>query len=167
MKKLMLILFAAVMMWAGQSFAAEMKIAYVDIKAAMENTAAYSKGIKRVEALQNKKRTELEALRKRVSDLDKELQMQSMAMSSEHQATKQQEFNRLRKEFERQVQDATDELKKEKRALDQKMYEKFYDAVRLYGKEKKFDLILPKSTTVYASSTYDITAEITKMLDSK
>lgn len=167
MKKVMFTLLAISMMWAGQSSAAEMKIVYVDIKAAMENTKLYTSGMKRVEALQNKKKKELEAMRKRVTDLEKELQLQSMALSNERQTAKQQEFMAMRKDFERQVQDATDELKKEKMELDQKMYGKFYDAVRAYGKQHKIDLILPKATTVYASPAYDITADITKVLDAK
>ncbi|MDX8388552.1 MAG: OmpH family outer membrane protein [Ghiorsea sp.] len=167
MKKIILAIFATSLMYSGLATSAEMRIAYVDIKTSMENTKAYKQGIKRVEALQNKKKKQLEAMRKRVSDLDKELQMQSMAMTSDHQAAKQQEFTRLKKEFDRELQDASDELKREKRKLDQMMFGKFYDAVRAYGKDKKFDLILPKSATIYGSSPYDITADVTKLLDSK
>jgi len=165
MKRMILMVLAISYLWAGQSFAAEMKIAYVDIKTSMENTKAYMQGIKRVEALQNKKRKKLEIMRKHVADLDKELQMQSMTMSAEHLTEKQQEFTRLKKEFDRELQDASDDLKNEKRNLDQMMYGKFFDAVRIYGKDHKIDIILPKSATIYASSTYDITADITKMLD--
>jgi len=168
MKKTLVFITALTIFAASQvSIAAEMKIAYVDIKTSMENTKAYKNGIKRVEALQNQKRKKLEGMRKRVTDLDKELQMQSMAMSSEHLTAKQQEFATLKKEFDRELQDASDELKNAKRQLDQTMFGKFYDAVRAYGKEHKFDLILPKSATIYGSGTYDITADITKMLDTK
>ena len=167
MKKITLLAVSASLLLASQSFAAEMRIGYVDIKAAMENTNTYTQGIKRVEALQNKKKKQLEALRKRVTDVEKELQMQSMAMSNEHQAAKQQEFMRLKKEFDRELQDAGEELKGEKRKLDQAMYGKFYDVVRAYGKDKKFDIIIPKSATIFANPAYDITADITKMLDKK
>ncbi len=155
------------LLFTSQVLATEMKIATVDIKTAMENTKAYAAGIKRLEALQGKKKKELEAMRKRLTDLDKELQLQSMALSNERQNAKQQELARLKKEFDRKLQDASDELKAEKRKLDSKMIGKFYDAVRSYGKEKKFDLILPKSTTVYVGESLDITADITKILDQK
>ncbi len=167
MKRTILMVFAMTLAWSGQSSAEAMKIGYVDIKAAMESTKVYTQGIKRVEALQNKKQKQLEDKRKRVTDLDKELQMQSMAMSNKHQTEKQQELARLKKEFERELQDATEELKREKRQLDQMMYGKFYDAVRAYGKANEFDIILPKSATIYTSPSYDVTASITKMLDKK
>lgn len=155
------------LLFAAQASAADIKVATVDIKTAMENTKAYAAGIKRLEALQNKKKKELESLRKRLTDLDKELQLQSMTMSTETQNTKQQELGELKKKFDRKLQDASDELKGEKRKLDSRMISKFYDAVRAYGKEKKFDLILPKSTVMYTGPGLDITTDITKIMDKK
>ncbi len=166
MKKVWMIL-AAGLLLATQASAADMKVGTVDIKTAMENTKAYASGIKRLEALQNKKKRELESLRKRLTDLDKELQLQSMTLSNESQNAKQQELVRLKKEFDRKLQDASDELKGEKRKLDSRLIGKFYDAVRAYGKKNKYDLILPKTTVMYAGSGLDITTEITKVLDKK
>lgn len=167
MKKTILAVFATSLMYAGSAIAADMKIGYVDINSSMENTKTYIQGIKRVEALQNKKKQELEAMRKKVTDMEKELQMQSVATTSEYQVVKQQEFARLKKEFEREVQDATDELKNEKRILDRKMLSKFYDAVRAYGKENKFDMIIPTSIIIYGTPEYDLTSAITMLLDKK
>ncbi len=167
MKKIILVVFAASLLWSTQLIASENKVAVVDIKTAMENTKAYAAGIKRLEALQNKKKKELEAMRKRLTDLDKELQLQSMALSSDRQNAKQQELAQLKKTFDRKLQDASDELKAEKRKLDSRMIGKFYDVVRDYGKEKGFDLIIPKSTTIYTGKGLDITADITNILDSK
>jgi len=165
MKKIIAVCIAISCLWVSQSFASEMRIAYVDIKVSMENTKAYKQGVKRFEALQNKKRKQLDAKRKKLTDLDKELQMQSMAMTSEHLMEKQQELTRLKKEFDRDLQDATDELKGEKRQLDKTMFGKFYNAVKDYGKKHKFDIILPRSAIIYGSEPYDITADITKILD--
>lgn len=167
MKKLFWMMAVVSMLFSVQSFASDMKVAVVDIKTAMENTKAYASGIKRLEALQNKKKKELESLRKRLTDLDKELQLQAMTMSTETQNAKQQELGELKKKFDRKLQDASDELKGEKRKLDSRMIAKFYDAVRAYGKDKKFDLILPKSTVMYAGAGLDITADITKIMDKK
>jgi len=167
MKKVILMMVAASLLWSTQASAVDSKIAVVDIKTAMENTKAYAAGIKRLEALQNKKKKELEAMRKRLTDLDKELQLQSMALSNDRQNAKQQELAELKKTFDRKLQDASDELKGEKRKLDSRMISQFYDVVRDYGKEKGFDLVLPKSTTMYVGKGLDITADITKILDKK
>ncbi len=166
MKKVWMIL-AVSLFFVTQASAADMKVATVDIKTAMENTKAYASGIKRLEALQNKKKKELGFLRKRLTDLDKELQLQSMTLSNESQSSKQQEFSRLKKDFDRKLQDASDELKAEKRKLDSRLIGKFYEAVRTFGKENKYDLILPKTTVMYAGSSLDITTKITQILDKK
>ncbi|MDQ7003578.1 MAG: OmpH family outer membrane protein [Ghiorsea sp.] len=167
MKKVIWVMLTASLLCSMQAWAADTKIAVVDIKTAMENTKAYTSGIKRLEALQNKKKKELESLRKRLTNLDKELQLQSMALSNDRQNAKQQELAQLKKTFDRKLQDASDELKAEKRKLDSRMIGKFYDAVRDYGKKKGFDLILPKGTTMYVAEGLDITADITKILDNK
>jgi len=166
MKKILMIL-AMTFLWSGQSLAADIKIATVDIKTSMEGTKAYAIGIKRLEALQSKKKKELEAMRNRLQELDKELQLQSMALSNERQTAKERELVQLKKDFDRKLQDASDELKGEKRKLDSRLIGKFYDAVRAYGKKKGYDLILPKSTTMYVGEGLDITAEITKILDAE
>jgi len=166
MKRMMFVLLALSTL-ATTASAAETKIGYVDIKSAMESTKDYSQGLKRLEALESKKTKQLEAMRNRITDLDKEVQMQSMTMSNDHKMAKQQEMTQLKKEFDRELQDASDELKGEKRKLDQVLVGKFYDAVREYGKTNHFDIILPKSATVYTSGTLDITADITKILDTK
>ncbi|MDQ6990033.1 MAG: OmpH family outer membrane protein [Mariprofundaceae bacterium] len=167
MKKMLLMLGVMALFLSAQVVAAETKIAYVDIKTAMENTKAYKQGIKRLEALQKKKKKELEVMRNRLSEMDKKLQMQSMAMSNNAQMAEQQALTRLKKEFERKLQDAGDELKSEKRKLDQTLIGRFYDAVRAYGKSNQVDLILPKSATIYANTSLDITSAITKALDKK
>ncbi len=167
MNKIFVVAAMVSMLWSFQAVAEGLNIAVVDLKTAMENTKAYAAGIKRLEALQNKKKKELESLRKRVTDLDKELQLQSMALSDSRQTAKQQELAQLKKEFERKLQDASDELKAEKRKLDTRLIGQFYDAIRIYGKEKKLDLILPKATTLYVGEGLDITAEMTRILDTK
>ncbi len=167
MKKIFLVAIATVTLMASNVSAADVKVGYVDIKTAMENSKEYHNGMKRLEALQKKKQKELEAMRNKLQGLDKELQLQSMTLSNDSQAAKQQEFTKLKKDFDRRLQDASDELKAEKRKLDSKMIGKFYNTVRAYGKEHKYDMILPKNATIYTSGKQDITAEITKILDAK
>lgn len=167
MKRTMFLLAVMTLTWASQLEAAELKVGYVDIKTAMENTRDYRTGLKRLEALESKKTKQLETMRNRITDLDKELQMQSMTMSNEHKMAKQEELAQLKKEFDRELQDSSDELKGEKRKLDQVLVGKFYEAVREFGQKNKFDIILPKSVTIYTNGNHDVTADITTILDTK
>lgn len=147
--------------------AAEMKIGYVDIKSAVENATEYQQGIKKLEALKEKKQKELQILRDKINAAEKELMGQSMAMSPDRLAAKQQEIKEMRKDFARQQQDAQEELVSQKNRLDMSVGAKFQQVIRDYGKSGHFDFILPKSTLLYANPKFDITSDITKKLDKK
>ncbi|MDX8398050.1 MAG: OmpH family outer membrane protein [Mariprofundaceae bacterium] len=143
------------------------KLAYVDVKSSVENTKAYQSGLKHLEALKSKKLKELQALKVQMDKAEKDILSQSMAMSSDRLAQKQSKLKDLRKSAARKQQDAQEELVGAKNRLDQKVVGDFYQVVRSYGKKNGFDLILPKSNMIYASSALDVTADITKLLDKK
>jgi len=165
LKKVVLGAVAAAMLGVSMANAEATKIAYVDVKSSVENTTAYKNGLKHLNALKNKKLKELQALKTQMDQAEKDILGQSMAMSPERLAQKQDELKELRKNAARKQQDAQEELVAEKNRLDQKVVSDFYSVVRDYGKEKGIDLILPKSNMIYASSALDITADITKILD--
>jgi len=165
LKKVVLGAVAAAVLGVSIANAEVTKIAYVDVKSSVENTTAYQDGLKRLNALKNKKLKELQALKTQMDQAEKDILGQSMAMSPERLTQKQDELKELRKSAARKQQDAQEELVAEKNRLDQKVVSDFYTVVRDYGKEKGIDLILPKSNMIYASSALDITADITKILD--
>jgi Skp family chaperone for outer membrane proteins len=167
MKSVLLAISASTLLLAGVASAAENKVAYVDVKSAVENTRAYQQGLKSLEALKNSKQKELDALRMKISQSEKDIMGQSMAMSPERLAQKQNELKELRKSFARKQQDAQEELISKKNSLDQGVISDFYEVVRDYGKKNGFDLILPKSAIIYANDALDITGDVTKLLDKK
>lgn len=163
--RMMMAGFLALVLFSGQAIAAEMKVGYVDVKSAIENTKAYRDGLQRLEGLKNQKQKDLSTLRNRITKAEKDLFNQSMAMSQDMASKKQQDLNDLKKTFKRQQQDAREALMMEKNRLDQGVLKKFYDAVRAYGKAQKYDMILPSSSVIYGSDAHDITSKITQILD--
>ncbi len=159
-------LVALTAVWAMPAQAADaLKIGYVDIKSAMENTRQYQEGIKRLEALKARKEKELKALAERIDKAEKELLGQSMAMSPERLSEKQQQIKDMRKELQRKQQDAQEELVAENNRLTMSLGTKFDKIIKDYGKKNHFDLILPKRQLLYANPKFDITADITEQLD--
>jgi len=145
--------------------AADLKVGYVDVKSAVENAQRYQQGIKALSALKKKKEKALDDLRSRIEQAQKDLLGQSMAMSQERLAEKQRDIKGMRKKFSRQQQDAQEALINSKNQLDQKILKRFYEVVRVYGKAEHFDMVLPKSSTIYFDVSHDVTAAITKQLD--
>ncbi|HXH72213.1 MAG TPA: OmpH family outer membrane protein [Mariprofundaceae bacterium] len=144
-----------------------MKIGYVDVKSAVENTAAYQAGLKKLEALKNQKQKELDAMSAKIDQAEKDILGQSMAMSPDRLAAKQQDLNEMRKNYNRTRDDANEELATEKNRLDMSVGAKLQTVLQEFGKEGGFDMILPRPVMLYADPKFDVTAEITKRLDKK
>ena len=148
------------------AYAADVKIGYVDIKRAVENTKTYQDGMKMLEELTSRREKELRSLEEKILEASSQLRSQSMLMSPEQLATKQEEQATMRKQFDRMQQDAQEELMREKRRLDQGVFADFYRVVGEYAKANKYDLILQKqSALIFGSEALDISAEISKKLD--
>lgn len=144
-----------------------MKVGYIDMQSAINNTADYQRGMKRLRAMQEQKVKELKALGEKINQQEKSLLGQSMAMSPDRLAQKQQELKSMRTELQRKQQDAQQALSAEKNRLDMGIGAKFEKVVGNYGKEKGFDMIMPKPMFLYVNPKYDVTADITKLLDAE
>ena len=144
-----------------------LKLGYVDMKSAVENTADYQHGMKGLKALQQRKVKELQALGEKISKAEKNLLGQSMAMSPDRLSQKQQEIKAMRTNFQRKQQDAQESLAAEKNRLDMSIGSKFEKVITAFGKKGKYDMIMPKPMFLYIDPQHDVTAQITKLLDAK
>lgn len=158
---------AAMLAAVGSAEAAELKIGYVDMKSAVENTADYQQGMARLQSLQDEKIKELRALKEKIDKAEKDLLGQSMAMSPDRLAQKQQELKEMSKDFQRRQQDAQEELGAEKNRLDVSVGAKFQKVISEYGEKGHYDMILPKPVFLYVNEKLDVTGDITKLLDGK
>ena len=161
-------LFAASLIFGMTPAQAEgLKIGYVDMKSAVENTSDHQEGMKKLQALQNQKIKELTVLREQIAQAEKDLLGQSMAMAPDRLAMKQQELQDMQKKFQRQQQDAQEEVGAEKNRLEMSIGAKFQKVMQEYGKKNGFDLIMAKPVFLYVDPKHDVTGDITKLLDAK
>ena len=159
---------AAVFVFGLASAHAEgLKIGYVDMKSALENTSDHQKGMDQLQEMSAKKVKELTVLGDQIRQAEKDLMTQSMAMSPDRLDMKQQELKQMRKVFERKQQDAQEELAVEKNRLEMNIGKKFQKVMSDFGKKGGYDMILAKPVFLYVEPKHDVTAEITKMLDMK
>ena len=156
---------AAALLVAAQAQAAGLKIAYVDVRAAIENTKEYQAGIERLKALQAKRQKELDALRRQIEAKQEELDKKAMVLSPEKLSRLEEELKDLRKQFERRREDAQEELREKKMRLDMRMMKRFREVLEAYAKEHGYDFVFGRPVLLYAAPSHEITAEITKRLD--
>lgn len=132
--------------------AAELKVVFVDVKSAIENTAKFRDGLQHLESIKNNKQKELEGLRDKINQMDKDLLNQSMAMSPEKLSQKQQEVDDLKTDFQRKLQDAQRAMELEKNRLLQGVYTKFGEKIQEFAVQKGYDYILTKPSVLYVKS---------------
>jgi len=145
--------------------AAELKIGYIDIKTALENTAEYQSGMTSLKALRDKKLTQLKALKDKIDRAEKDIMRQSLAMSQEHLAQKQRDLKEMGKNFQRAQQDAQEALAAKKNTMDIASMAKFQKVITTYGKSHHYDMIIPRPVFLYVDAKHDLTGDITKLLD--
>jgi outer membrane protein len=150
---------------ASGASAAELKMVFVDVKSAIENTAQFRAGLQHLNSIKNEKEKELQGLRDKIDKMDKDLLNQSMAMSPDKLSQKQQEVDDLKTDFQRKVQDAQRAMELEKNRLLQGVYTKFGEKIKEYAVKKGYDYILTKPSVLYVKPSLDVTDEVTKLLD--
>jgi len=150
----------------GQVSAAELKIGFVDVKSAIENTKQFRAGQQQLEGIKTAKQKELKGLQNRITQMDKDLTSQSMAMSPDRLSKKQHEINDMKKDFKRKLQDAQETMALERNRILQGINTKFGKKIREFGKKNGYDLILTRPSVLYVAPKHDITAQVTKILDS-
>lgn len=150
----------------GQVFAAELKIGFVDVKSAIENTKQYRAGQKQLNRLKKEKQKELKSMNDRITQMGKDLTSQSMAMSPERLSKKQRDINDMRKALKRKLQDAQEAMALERNRILQGINTKFGKKIRTFGKKNGYDFILTRPAVLYHSPAHDVTTQVTKLLDS-
>jgi len=145
--------------------AAELKVVFVDVKSAIENTVKFRNGMEQLNSLKNRKQKELEGLREKIAQMDKEILNQSMAMSPEKLSQKQQKVDDLKTDFQRKLQDAQRALELERNRLWQGVSTKFSNKLEAFAIKNGYDFILNKPAVLFFKPELDVTAEVTKLLD--
>lgn len=152
----------------GSSMAlAEGKIVVLDLQAAVLSTEAAQE---RLETLE--KNEDYAALRTRYQSLTADLQAfqedaqkNGMTWSDEQKQEKQEEMSALREQYERTVQSLQGERQQVMQVIMQEMGERTQQALAQLIEAEKIDLVLNSQSAYHASAEYDITDQLTEMLN--
>jgi len=148
--------------------AAELKIGFVDVKSAIENTMKYKDASSRLKALVSKIENELKTLKDRIQTVKSEINKGGMVWSPEKLQAKRDELTDLETSFKRKQEDGGNHVGRETRRLNEGVGEGLFNVIGQYAKDNGYDMILQKQPMVlYGQDQYDLTGEITKMLDAR
>ena len=157
-----LIVMGALIFAAVDAAAADVKIGFVNIQKAITETKEFKKSQIKFRMEIKKEKGIIEARKKRVEEMLKELNKQSFVLNPELKKKKEESFLKEKKSFERYVQDRDEEFnRKEKIALD-KISKKMLEVLKQLGKQKKLTMVIEKKRVFYSDSALDLTSLATK-----
>lgn len=147
--------------------AADLKIAFVDQRQAIVSSTRGRAAEKMLEELAAKKQGELAPQEEELRRLGSELEAQRYVLTSEAIEERRLELVKKRRDLEREVQEAQEELQIEERKVLAPLVKEFSEAVREIGRARELSLILDRSSpgVLYLEDALDITELVVKRLN--
>jgi len=158
----------ALLVSGAMAYAAEMRIGYVDIQRALNESDAGKKAKVVMESQYQKFQTEIAQRRKELQDFQETLQKQGMMLSEKARKEKERDYQNKVKDFKRWGEDRQGELKQKEMELTKAALQGLGEVVKKLGEEGKFTLILEKNEAVilYASGAIDLTDRVIELFNS-
>lgn len=147
------------------SFAADIKIGYVDFNKVQVESVAGKKAVKTIETMFNDKQAQLDSRQKELEKLMDELDKQAPMLSAEVKKQKEDKLQKDYKDLQRFKADAEEDLNKKKAEIAQSMLLEVSGIIKKYGNEEGYTLILERTVVLYAPDAVDITEKIIKAYD--
>lgn len=163
----MKLVLAALMMMGSFAQAADMKLGYIDMNKALQETSAGKKAKAELEKEFKAKRDELSKKQSDLKKMGEDFEKKRGVLSDEVKAKKQAELQQEMMKWQEAAGQAQVTMQaKEQEAL-KPIFEKMQKAIERVAKEQGYTMILEKSqSVVYGTPDQDVTAQVIKTFDS-
>ncbi len=143
---------------------ADIKIGYVDLRKALQDTSAGKKAQKDLKKEYDAKKEELEKKEKDLKAMNDDLDKKKLVLSDEVKQKKQIELQQEMGKFQQQVQATQASLQKKEREMTQPILEKLQEILDKRAKADGYTVVLEKSeqSVLWAKKEIDMTDEIVK-----
>ena len=141
-----------------------LKVGVVDLLKALNDSEHGKKAIAEIETMKKSKQSTIEEKGKKIEQLKADLDKQASVLSADAKKSKEDEIERLIREFQRLVSDATAELQKKQREVEVDMIKDLREIISKIGEEEKFSYIVEASEggLLYHDKAVDITDRVIK-----
>ncbi len=170
MSKRVFYLFVSALLILGVSlplYAAELKIGYVDLQKALNESEPGKKAKAELEGLIKEKQKVIDQKGKEVEELKKEIDKKATVLSEDALKSKQDDLDRKMREYKRLVQDAQDEVKKKENELTIEVIKEIRKIVEQIGKEEGYTFIFEdiEEFLLYKDSSVDLTGKVIERIN--
>jgi outer membrane protein len=155
--------------WFGTVLATDLKIAYVDIQRAVNDSnagkdakKAITKDVEKFQHLVADKQKELQTLK---DSLDK----QALMLTPDARANKEKEYQNKLREFQRWGEDTQNEVNQKRMEMERNISLALMKVIQKIGADEGYTVILEKNESIvlYASKAIDITDRVIKAYDAQ
>ena len=147
---------------AGQVFAADLKIGFIDADRINRESVPAERATKKLEKEFAPREQELRKLEQQIKSLQGQLEKDGLTMSESDRRGKEQELGRQTREFQRLQREFREDLNLRRNEELAALFERANKVIKQIAETEKFDLILQEA--VYRSPRIDITEKILKAL---
>lgn len=149
--------------------AAEVKVGYVNMQRALENSAAGQAAARKLSELWEKYKAEITADKEKMEQLKAEIDKQSLLWNEKTRRDKEDELRRMERDYQRMLKDVQDEIKARESEFSETISKEILKVVEEIGKADGYTVILEKksSAILYAPPTADLTDRVIKAYDAQ
>jgi outer membrane protein len=168
-KKLTIITGMILLGWFGSVWGADLKVAYVDIQRAINESnagkdakKAITKDVERIQRLAAEKQNELQTLKE-------SFEKQTLMLTPEARLSKEKEYQNKARDFQRWMDDTQNEMNQKRMEMERNISTGLVKVIQKLGADEGYTIILEKNETIvlYASKTLDITDRVIKAYDAQ
>lgn len=152
--------------FCAEARAAEVKIGYVDMQRALNESEAGKNAKVQMENEYKTMQTELVQREKELQSFQETLQKQGMMLSDKGRKEKEREYQNMVKEYKRWREDRLAEFKRKERDFTKATLKGLADVVKKLGEDEKFTVILERGQAIYFSATTDLTDRVINIFNS-
>jgi outer membrane protein len=140
------------------------KIGYVDLRVALNESESGKKAKTELESLIKTRQAAIDEKGKSIEKLKGDLEKQASVLSGDARKSKEEEIERLVRDYQRMVQDAQNDIKKKETELTGSILKELRDVVDKIGQEEGYSLILEnvEGIILFSRKDLDITDRVIK-----
>jgi len=164
MKRAVIMVVALLFMIASGAKAADLKIAYVDLNKALNESDEGKKAVKTLEEIVKVKKAAIDEQQQDLRKLEEELAKQESILNPDALKAKHDDFERLKRDFQRMIKDSEDEVEKKRADFMDRIVKEITATIRKTGEEEGYSVIFEKNEAgmIYSSGKLDLTDKIIK-----
>ena len=166
-KKLGVVVGMVLLGWFGSVWAADLKVAYVDIQKAMNECNAGKEAKKAIQKEMDKLQHQFQEKQKDLQTMKETIDKQTSMLTPDARANKEKEFQTKVRDYQRWLDDNQKEIQQKGQEMERNITIGLQKVIQKVGADEGYTLILEGGMLLYGSKTLDITDRVIKAYDAQ